>query len=377
MELKRYKPAITQSMVKDYKSCKRKFLLRHIWGLAPKGVQSLGAANIGTLIHMLMEKGKGNSEEVRKFVDEEVKEYEEIISSGSDLLGDAEHNAKVIVKNFDIAKCVTELFWERNPDNPALKTIAEELACKFDVMLPTTRSVVTIAGAIDRLQSYKMQDSSVAIIRDYKSSGRDAKYTLMGYEWGIQNGMYKLLATEYLKTTNVDLELYGFILDFIQVPGITMSSADRPYELYEHTFKSGKNKGQTVMRKKYLSDEPSFELYKERVKQWFEEKDKLASTSMFMPYTSKGVHPSIEHTLTQISESIHSEPVDLLSAYPKDITGQACCLYQRACPFYDLCQNDKMLDTNIQLHYEVKPPRYDDVKVGECKLESERTKNDN
>lgn len=63
--------------------------------------------------------------------------------------------------------------------------------------------------------------------------------------------------------------LGGFCHWICERPEIRMSGKDRDYEDVPHTLKSGPRKGQIEIRRQYTSEEPRFENYLKRVKDWF------------------------------------------------------------------------------------------------------------
>lgn len=68
-----------------------------------------------------------------------------------------------------------------------------------------------------------------------------------------------------------DVTLGGMVHLAVMKPTIDYNKTmDRPFNWVAHTLKSGKRKGQIDMRKEYLSDEPNFDLYIERVGRWYE-----------------------------------------------------------------------------------------------------------
>ena len=77
---------------------------------------------------------------------------------------------------------------------------------------------------------------------------------------------------DHIRAENPDLEIRGiagFCHWVCERPEIRLSGKDRDFREVPHTLKSGPRKGQIEIRKEWTSDEPKFENYIQRVKDWF------------------------------------------------------------------------------------------------------------
>lgn len=356
---------IRQSTCHTCHACIRKCMFRNRLGLVPNRRKFKSAAHLGTLVHRFQQVGLAAKDvaKVRQEVEKELEPCRQAIYSNDDLFGDAARTIKAAEDNFSLAWVMAELFAEAYPTTPALQSVVKEQEVEASITIHEGGETlpVWLAGRLDDLQQLSTDDSFW--IRDFKSTSRDLDDILVGYQWGPQLRIYRILANawlhqhgrEFLQTRPrpmqpvgmvARIETRGFILNVLQRPGIILSGADRNFSVKQRVLKSGPRKGETVEDKTYYG-EPLFNNYLNRVRDWY--RAQVASGEMKQPFTSLMV-PFTEPVMTDHFAQFllgvrwvctvrlgNASPADLARNFPKDPSGSACRAFEQTCDYYPLC----------------------------------------
>lgn len=364
---KTYVQPLHQSSISTCLGCKRCFMYRDRWCLKPKKKEKAGAANQGHITHRLLQKGPDPDgvSEVWAETSLEIAKALAHVEKGEDLLGEWAMRATLLDQMYGKALAICTILWEKHPQPDTHITLGREEPASFLIRLGEpgdNDSLVTeIAGTLDHIILDTVTDK--IYIRDYKSSSRDPLFTTTGYQWSLQCRLYRLLAGAYLqqligsdgeflyKGRHID----GFVLDVLQVPMISLCGKDRDYDESPHTFKSGKRKGETEMRREYFG-QPKFENYLQRCKEWYtllDNKEPIQSSCIL--FTENSMPPELRADLriAAVYQNVDAVPEN----FPRDETTRFCKNYERQCIYYDLCSSDPLgWDEIIEQKYDVVVP---------------------
>jgi|GEM_PF-2670817 len=332
---------IHQSSLILWKKCPRKGFFRYRLGLVQKKAPVKEAAQLGQIVHKLLEVGPGNENSVRQWAMETVAEHIAAVEKGEDLLGQSLQAIQATEKNFNTAVMMASVFHEQYPENSNLETLcSEEYIADFFEM---DSGVYWLAGTLDR--GLRLKTDGTYWIKDFKTTTKDPDVKLAGYLWGPQLRMYRLLFLTYLRRT-IDPEALpkGFIVNLIQAPTIRMGLMDRDWIMEEKVLTRGPRKGQTVSEKVY-DGEPKFENYLKRCKEWYaENKEGRPIRSFMMPFVEPLVPRSFELALAEVSmwqkANCRKSLSELAEKFYPDVTGTSCSDFQSTCEYYPLCQRE-------------------------------------
>jgi hypothetical protein len=237
------------------------------------------------------------------------------IERGEDIDGNAACLANMMTDLYKKAEVMAQLFWERFPQPATLHTVGTEIK----VSMP--HDDLTLEGTIDRLLVNE-PDGSIWI-RDHKSTGRPLAVLFGGLGWSLQGRLYRVLAEEYLvgKYKDNHPTAKGFILDGILKPGIKCCKTDD---------KNAKT-----------WNVPIQEAYLRRVREWYttykEEHNKETMMSRAMIFSEPLFPEELCLALDRMRGIIIRDPKP--ENYARDITRQACFLYEKQCIYHDLCES--------------------------------------
>ncbi len=340
MSRKTYIQPMHQSSLSACLGCKRYYMFSDRWCLKSKKKWAR-AASQGTITHRLLQLGKQGVEKAKEEVWVQINEALAHVEAGEDLIGDWAMIATTLEQQWYKALCMCKLLWKKYPENPDHITLAREQKVGYNIKLgkPGEEDAIVIAleGTLDHV-IFDTKGEKIWI-RDYKTSSRPPEFTTTGYQWGLQCRMYRLLAGAFIQDHNEHKgkSVDGFILDVLQVPKISMCSKDRDFDEVEHTFKSGKRKGETEIRKEFKG-RPQFENYLKRVEAWYPENDTKPISSNCVMF-SEGTMPEEfrnDLRLGAVYQAIDAVPEN----FPRDTTTRYCKNYEKQCPYYDLCSSN-------------------------------------
>lgn len=361
---------LRQSNISACLHCPRYYMYRYRWGLEQKGIRKQGAKGLGSITHRLLQLGPDGEAQVRQEIEEQKEKLSASIEAGEDIFGEASKALQELSQQYAKAVAICRVLWEKHPRSAALVSLVAEEEFLTDVMLDGKVTTV-IAGRLDEI--FLNKETRRLWVRDYKTTSRAIEGTIAGYAWSLQCRLYRLLAhlyfldliscEEYLQDVkdsgksnpNLDRRLEtlkilkdyniedtspsGFVLDVIKTPTIVMGQQDRDYILYDHTITRGPRKGEVEKRKEYTGEEPVFENYLERVKQWYEEQEVKPVRSFSIMYNEDVLNDELKHALKLVTYYMQMEPVP--PNFRRDVTRARCNYYDRVCEYYDLCNSDE------------------------------------
>jgi len=340
MSRKTYVQPMHQSSLSACLGCKRYYMLCDRWCLKPKR-RFARAASQGSITHRLLQLGREGKEQVRDEVWKDINIAINHVEAGEDLLGDWAMIATTLEQQWYKALCMCNLLWDSHPENPKHITLAREEKVGFNIKLGQPGEEDAIVVALEGTLDHVIYDTvgEKGWIRDYNTSSRPPEFTTTGYQWSLQCRMYRLLAGAFLQNLNAHKGqgVAGFILDVLQVPMISMCGKDRDFDEVEHTFKSGKRKGETETRREFKG-RPIFENYLKRVQAWYPENDKEPVQSNAVMFTESTLPDEFRNDLRigAVYQAIDAVPQN----FPRDETTRYCKNYEKQCPYYDLCSSN-------------------------------------
>ncbi len=356
--LQSWKQPMHQSSIKTCLRCKRKYLFRNRYCIRPKQAKYSPATNHGRLVHRLHDLGPDGVGTVRQEVKDRQIGLWNQIEEGEDLLGYLAREANDLDNQFNKALVICNLLWAKYPETDRFKVLAKETEMGAILRLGEDNMFAHLVGTIDKLVLDTKTD--LIWIRDTKTSGDDAAMTLTGYQFGLQLQIYKILANIWLAEQKEFPELDnnrtvdGFIVDFLQTPGIILSAKDRDFTEHDHVLKSGPRKGQVEKRRIYEGD-PLFENYLERCKQWYKENGDEAAKSFAVRFAGPMISQELLNDLrvATVYSMVEADPAN----FGRDLTGDTCKQWRRVCPYYDLCSSPVgSWEAIVADKYEVREP---------------------
>jgi len=339
--LETFTQPIHQSSLVVWKKCPRKGFWRYRLGLELKRTPLKKAAQLGQLVHRHLELGPGHDREVEAYAQESLAPHLQAVESGEDMLGLSLKAIQDTEANLTVAKVMAELYWEKYPSNPNLESVVKEE--EITDFFTLNSGTVWLGGRLDDLVRLK-EDGSIWN-KDIKTTSQSPELLLAGYHRGPQKRMYRMLGLSYMQRVLGLAETEGpkgFVLNVLRVPGIKMGRDDRNCRVVEHTFKSGKRKGQTELRKVY-EGEPQFENYLKRVRQWYIDNGESAPIRSYMiPYLEPIIPPGFEVALQECSmwsrrACAGMSLQNLADTFYTDPTGTECSNWNQLCPYATLC----------------------------------------
>ena len=364
-----YSEPLRQSSINVCQKCKRKFLYKYRWSLYPKKVAVSPAANAGKMVHWLLEHGPDSVSEFETNLQEKAQEMETMIDQGLDPFGEIADRIKQLRDQANKAKVICQITWDRFGENPDEEVLCKEREISTGIILTDASGdlhEILLEGVIDKL--IRSRKSGRIWARDFKTSSRDPLFTLTGYQFSTQCRLYRLLAEaflfgeavskdpEYISREQIgdNPQVFGFCVDWMALPNIIMSGADRDYKEYEHTFTRGARKGETEIRRDY-EGEPKFENYLNRCKQWYKDKGDEVFVSQAIAYTEDVIPKELYSALLVTWAYTNCDPDPEL--FPRDITATACKAYERQCEYYPLCSSDySVWPSLMETAYQFKTP---------------------
>ena len=318
----------TQSCLNCATECERKLFYRYIMGVRLRGVQYKESATLGKIYHKLQLHGPGKVQEVRAWVQGQQAALMARVDKGEDLDGELSRLATMLTSLYTKAEVMAHIFWEKFPVPSYLETIAQEIthSVEWDGLI--------IEGTIDKLQLNHSAGSGGDIwIRDHKTSGLPLAVIFGGLAWSSQARIYRILADDYCKINKLgqfeSSQGKGVILDGIIKPGIKGGT--------KADIKNAKEWGCSLE-----------EAYLRRVKEWYrdyEVKAELKGQIGAKAIDSKGIfytEPMFPEELVNALENM--KRLGGLEIHPnnfsRDITRQACFMYEKQCIYHPLCETD-------------------------------------
>lgn len=332
---------VRQSSCAACAHCKRYVFFRYRAGVSPARPRKVGAASLGTLVHKIMQSGL---DAAATLVAEQTLQLESMLDN--DPLGEVERSIRTLRDQLSKANAMCTYFRELYPAPDFLQAVCTEQLVSIPFPLSSV-GPIALEGTIDLLV-YDTRNSAF-YIRDFKTTGRPVDYTLTGYAYSLQCRIYRLLALYYLEHEKgfslPDINLPGFILDTLQVPGIKLSGADRDQAAVEK-----KNGG---VKMEYIG-EPKFANYLERCIQWYKDNGKPSANSFYILYSGRPDDAELMRALTSsalLLTTLTFETAD------RDLTRSHCTAYNRTCDYYPMCSSDPQLWPGLlEQHYEVEEP---------------------
>lgn len=295
------------------------------------------------MVHSHLELGPTSETHIRAEAFANISEHIKAVENGSDILGTSYQVIKRMEDNLNVARVMALAFWDKYPTDTNLQTIVREQEIS-DFFLLEGDITVWLAGRLDNLSFYATDASYW--VKDIKTTSLSPEEKLVGYEWGPQKRIYRLLATSYIQRI-IGLKNHtgpkGFILNVIQTPGIRLSGEDRDYTIEKHILKSGPRKGETEDRKVF-DGEPKFENYVKRCKDWYAKEAITDPIRSFMiPFSEEPLPRPFQKALMECTlwekKNISDLPLPKLAEiYYEDPTATHCYAWGGACDYYPLCQ---------------------------------------
>ena len=320
-----------QSSIATCLNCKRKFLFRNRWCIHPKSYGPQGAKGLGTMTHRLFQLGK---EKTQVFIDEVESSMAALIAqidAGEDLLGAIAQRVSEIEEQKNKALMMFTLIQEIYPDPPNQEVLATEHTFVQPYWLENftaSQGPLWIEGTLDRV--VRNTDTEGIFIRDYKTSSRDVEFTLTGYQYSLQNRLYRLGTFLELGVNPV-----GFILDIMQTPAIKLCDTDKKNAHAWHCTPP--------------------EAYLRRAKEWYATKGQASVHSFSVHYTEPLFPDELLGALNTACHFMYADPDP--REFPRDVTTSACTQWERVCEYYPLCHADQASwSALIEHNYTVTPP---------------------
>jgi len=307
-------------------NCPRKYMFANRWCIHPKRPAPKPAADLGKIAHRLLQLGPGDEakKQVTKEVEEKITFCTKKIEDEGDMLGDWAKLANSLTTNLNKALAIVQLFWDKYPAPPNLRSITREKTITVVGDFPSIGKIPLLGRIDDLLEDTNTGDMYV---RDPKTTGNPPEAILTGYHYSLACRIYRLLAT-----TEGKKEPSGFILDILQTPGIKLCDKD-----------TKKN------------PEDPFAAYMERVAKWYKVQGKKSAVSYFIRYNEPMLTPELLTILDYINHFRIVEPLPI--HFPRDASRRTCFTFSRPCDYYPLCSTDVgAWPTIIEQQYDVVPP---------------------
>jgi len=320
-ELKPLPVTCRQSSIGCARDCERKWLCQYRLGIKLRGGEYKEAATLGQIYHRLQCLGPGQEYEVRAEIRKQQSALMAGVERGEDLDGNMARLASKLTTLYQKAEVMARVFWKKFPEPDYFTILNLEVKHSME-----WQDGLFIEGTIDKLLVNEQDD--FVWIRDHKSTGRPLSALFGGLSWSLQGRLYRILAEDYIGTTNRK-GVKGFILDGIITPGIKLCRTDE---------KNAKIRKCSVE-----------EAYLRRVVEWYESyevKAELANKanakaldSKAMLFTEPLYPKELTNLLTYMAE-LKNRPSLHPSLYARDVTRYNCFKYEKQCIYHDLCSTD-------------------------------------
>lgn len=314
-----------QSCITCAAGCERKLLYEYLWGIVLRGGEYKESAYLGSIYHKFQQYGPDGKSKVRAWIHKKQAKLMDRVSKGEDLDGNLVRTANGMTTLHDKAEAMADIFWKRYPQPDFLKEVGVEI--KHDVVW----NGMILSGTIDKvLLNMKLrgrQKLPDIWIRDHKSTGKSLAVIFGGAAWSVQGRVYRILAQDWCDKNLKDKagKLRGFILDGILKPAIKCCKADQ------------KNAG--------IWKVPLQDAYLRRVKEWYtkyeDEKEKKSLLSQSVIYNEPVHNVELIQKLTMMKD-LSTRPL-LLKNFSRDVTRNACFVYEKQCIYHDLCSTPEHL----------------------------------
>ena len=310
---------MSQSAINCGMRCEMCWFLKYRWHLKRSGRNFSDPMNLGTIYHRLMKEGQGAEEITKDYVRDRQAYYEGLYAAGEEMDDDTIKQINGLTDLYQKAETMAQLFWDTYPRGEDRRTLAREQFIRID----------DIEGTVDEIEIYLPTGETV--LRDTKTTGRNLKSVLTGYEYGLQLRTYRFLAEGWCQE-NGHRPPSGFIVDAVLMPAIKLCRTD---------LKKAKIDGCTPE-----------EAYRQRVEQWYIDKGEKAMTSDAMKFDEPLIPVELDDAFETIRE-LATRPPDPVN-YQRDITRSYCYAYEKQCPFYSLCcKKPSMWAVELDEHFEV------------------------
>lgn len=349
-------PRLRQSTIYDYRSCPRKFLLRHRCNLELKNKESKRSLDVGIFFHELMASLYETDSTVRGesalagLIEERVLESALTIESPELVRLELE-------SRLALAQVMVEIFWDMFPlDRTKFRLLEAEQVVRND----------WAEGIPDAV----LEDTKTGELWlvDHKTEGRDGMVRSAPLTFELQPRLYRMLLQE-----KYNKPVTGVLHNIIVKCPLEFGQNDRPYTEYDHVLTRGPRKGQTIKKKEYTSDEPQYDLYLNRVRDWY-----LAEGDYAEQRDDREANPMILQSWTRFPAKwddleLGSEILDVRCAaghwvppptcsmanweltYPRH--DNACRAYNSLCEFITLCTSDPATwPEKVEKHYQQRQP---------------------
>lgn len=337
-------PRLRQSTIYDYRSCPRKFLLRHRCNLELKGKGSKRSLDVGTFFHELMASLYKTDEKLmgQLTIDQLI---EERVLAAAESIESPELVRQELNSRQALAEVMVDIYWD---------------------MFPLDRSKFRLLEAEEVVRNEWAEGIPDAVLEDtrngnlwlvdHKTEGRDGMIRSAPLTFELQPRLYRMLLQEKLGRPIV-----GVLHNIIVKCPLEFGQNDRPFTEYDHVLTRGPRKGQTIRKKEYTSEEPEYELYLNRVRDWYLaegeyelERDKREANPMLLQsWTRFAGNPYIDEELGVEIEQVRraaghmsscpmvGDPAvheDWAMDYPRH--DGSCRAYNSLCEFIGLCTSD-------------------------------------
>jgi len=309
-EFEAHVPLIRQSCLKDFSSCQRLFLLKHILGLTPKTVIRSPAADTGTFWHEAMSAmySTRDMSEVRRIC---FNHRDNILSrlydlEAEDLTGTISEQIANVKMACAKGLAMAEIFFSHHPLTEDFEIVANEQPLL--VPIEPGHGLARVKPDLILLARGKHW------IVDHKSSSDKPEDVMVGKPWSYQTRLYSWAVRKHY-----GVPLGGFIFNKMQVPGIKLCGTDK---------KGAEKEGITPE-----------EFYLRRVAEWYEKQPHMTIESQWFPCPGA---EELDASLKALAYRVaHLFPVekqqDLDVFFPKDGSCYTCRKFNRTCPYMAIC----------------------------------------
>jgi hypothetical protein len=344
------KPAIRQSTLATYATCRRMFWWEHRHNVKPRGYTS--ATEIGNIVHLGLNAlwAGWPMQTAANLMQTHVEQAKK------DLLKWFQDNGtesgwqtwdRTLTMDAITARVMVEQHWERFkvPDG------AIPLAIEQEFRVHVENLGVPLEGRLDICLKVELGGVPGIIVVDHKTTSNMAAYlTLAG--WDGQGEFYRLLAAPYFAEQN--LPIYGFILNMLQKPTIKPSLGTTPEQWEQQVRAWYRAEDDTVGNGEVFKSGPR----KDQPKPRWEYSENATRFAVAPPFQQKGRMFDANAPLVGTELAGELVAVDFASNRQHRIedhprTGRwnrACCdRYGKPCKYAVLCENEDPLRVEAAL----------------------------